>query len=221
MKRFHLVLAALLMLAARLPAAPGDIAVFFGSFDPFHEGHLAVVRGALPDLGVERVLVVPTPATRSRRHLASLSDRLAMVRAAAYRYRELAPPDATIAKILRSGDSDWKAQVLGYLYRQLKAGGMVQEIMGMDRFHGILNDHMVPPAREPRMLVVVDRPGHPLDLDLMRKTDVAPGKVLFLHPDVVDVDSDRLREDIKSGSDVFGRLPMVVRKLVEARKLYR
>lgn len=221
MKRISFVLAALLALAARLPAAPGDIAVFFGSFDPFHEGHVAVVRGALPDLGVSKVLVIPTPAHRSRRHRASLSDRLAMVRAAAYRYRDLAPPDATIAKILRSGDSDWKAQVMGYLYKQLQPGGLVQEIMGMDRFHEILRTGMVPPRREPRMLVVVDRPGHPLDVELMRKTEVAPGKALFLHPEVVDVDSSRLRRDIKEGNDVFGRLPVVVRKLIEARKLYR
>ena len=221
MKRISFVLVALLALAARLPAAPGDLAVFFGSFDPFHNGHLAVVRGALPDLGVDKVLVIPTPATRKRRHRASLSDRLAMVRAAAYRHRDLAPPDATIAQILRSGDDDWKPQILGYLYKQLRAGGMVQEIMGMDRFHDVLKKRMVPPRREPRMLVVVDRPGHPLDLELMRNTDVAPGKVLFLHPEVVDVDSSRLREDIRDGKDVFGRMPAVVRKLVEARKLYR
>jgi nicotinate (nicotinamide) nucleotide adenylyltransferase len=221
LKRFVYALVALLALAAQLPAAPGDIAVFFGSFDPFHNGHLAVVRGALPDLGVDRVLVIPTPASRKRRHKASLSDRLAMVRAAAYRHRDLAPPDATIAQILRSGDGDWKAQILGYLYKQLRPGGLVQEIMGMDRFHDVLRDGMVPPKQEPRMLVVVDRPGHPLDLDLMRKTDVAPGKILFLHPEVVDVDSTRLRKDIHEGNDVFGRMPVVVRKLIEARKLYR
>ena len=62
------------------------IGVFGGQFDPPHNGHLAVVRAARDQLGLDRVLVVPsarpphrpapqTPAeTRYRLALAAFAD---------------------------------------------------------------------------------------------------------------------------------------------------
>lgn len=221
MKRFWLAAVAAMISAAGLRAAPGDIAVYFGSFDPIHEGHMAVIQGALPDLGVDGVLVIPTPPSRKKRPVASLKDRLGMVRAAAFRTKGLTPPGAGIAAILREGGPEWRAKIFGYLYNLLPPGALVQEIVGMDEFDATLRAGMIPPAQEPRMLVVVDRPGYKLDVDLLRSKEVAPGKILFLHPEVKDVKSSRIRAAIRAGEDVFGKIPHVVRKYIESRRLYR
>lgn len=211
----------LVTLAVSASAAPGDVAVYFGSFDPFHEGHLAVVRGALPDLGVDRVLVIPTPDTRKKENHATYAERLGMVRAAAFRYKELQGPSSELVQHIREGGRDWKERVLGHLYKQLPPNALVQEIVGMDRFHAMLGADMIPPKREPRMIIVVDRPGHPVDTELLSRKRVAPGKILFLHPEVLDVQSSAVRAAVKAGKDIYGKVPNVVRKLIETWKLYR
>jgi len=213
------------LLLAALPAMagafPGDVAVFIGSFDPIHEGHMAVIRGALPDLGVDHVLVIPTPDTRRKNNHARLEDRLALVRAVAYRFKEVASPGPELAAILREGGREWRPKLLAKLYDRLPPSAVVQEIIGMDVFNDRLRRDLIPSAQEPRMMIVVDRPGYPIDTDLMSKRRMAPGKVLFLHPEVVDVQSADVRDAVARGMDIFGKVPNVVRKLIEARELYR
>ena len=36
------------------------IALYLGSFNPFHNGHLKVIRTALEDFGMDKVIIVPT-----------------------------------------------------------------------------------------------------------------------------------------------------------------
>lgn len=212
---------ALVALVAQARAVPGDLAVFFGSFDPLNEGHLAACLGARPDLGVETILVIPNPDKNAEKTEASFEDRLAMVRAMAYRYPEIESPDPEIVKVLKNAGPHWKKEVFGLLYQSLPLGAVVQEIVGMSHFHRALAEGTVPGPKEPRMLVVVDRPGYPLDVEKMTQKKIAPGKVLFLHPEVIDVDSARLRESIRKGEDIFGKVPAVIRKLIEQRNLYR
>jgi nicotinate-nucleotide adenylyltransferase len=52
-----------------------------GSFDPIHEGHVAAARAALRDLGLDRVLFLPTgrPPHKPERRFAPALARYAMV----------------------------------------------------------------------------------------------------------------------------------------------
>jgi nicotinate-nucleotide adenylyltransferase len=220
MFRFVFGLVFLFSFVASARAVPGDLAVYFGSFDPFHEGHLAACQGAMPDLGVDSVLVIPHPDRNVKPTVADFTSRLAMVRAAAFRYSTLDSPSPEVVQVLRRGEPQWKQEVLGLLYQELPVGAVVQEIVGMDYFHSMLEQGKIPGKGEPHMLVVVDRPGYPLNTRLIAEKKLPAGKVLFLHPEVIDVDSSRVRQDIRDGKDVFGRVPNVVRKLIEHLDLY-
>lgn len=70
-------------------SAPGPsliqsrVALFGGSFDPIHLGHVAVVDGLLADGGFDTVVVVPTAQQPLREaHRATATQRLEMVRRA-------------------------------------------------------------------------------------------------------------------------------------------
>lgn len=60
------------------------IGLFGGSFNPVHEGHVALVRAALTELGLKRVIIMPTknPPHKPGAFEFSDEDRLAMVRLA-------------------------------------------------------------------------------------------------------------------------------------------
>lgn len=59
------------------------VALIGGSFDPIHEGHLAMARAALEQLGVDEVWFIPSSSTPLKdRPLTSAAHRLAMVKLA-------------------------------------------------------------------------------------------------------------------------------------------
>src|SRR5258705_11552463 len=50
-----------------VPVRPGSIGILGGTFDPFHNGHLALARAARDRLGLERILVVPAAVPPHKR----------------------------------------------------------------------------------------------------------------------------------------------------------
>jgi nicotinic acid mononucleotide adenylyltransferase len=71
------------------------------------------------------------------------------------------------------------------------------------------------------MVIVVDRPGHPLDTDLVARSGVPAGKFLFLHPEVLDIQSEDVRARLTSGRGAAGRVPLMVRRYIREHGLYR
>ncbi|NIA22030.1 MAG: adenylyltransferase/cytidyltransferase family protein, partial [Anaerolineaceae bacterium] len=59
-------------------------ALFGGTFNPIHLGHLAIARAALDELGLEKLVLVPSarPPHKTARPLAPDEDRLEMCRLA-------------------------------------------------------------------------------------------------------------------------------------------
>lgn len=74
------------------------IALFGGTFDPIHNGHLAVARELAARLALDRVLIMPTfvPPHKIKTEMASAVDRLEMCRLACEPYPELAVSDVEI-----------------------------------------------------------------------------------------------------------------------------
>jgi nicotinate-nucleotide adenylyltransferase len=57
------------------------VAVYVGTFNPIHEGHMRVAQGAIKKLGFDEVVIVPTANPSHKTNVASLKDRSAMVKA--------------------------------------------------------------------------------------------------------------------------------------------
>jgi nicotinate-nucleotide adenylyltransferase len=142
---------------------PLRIGVFGGTFDPPHVGHLVTavnVRHAL-DLDVVILMVNNVPWQKvGSRSITPAEDRLAMVAAAVEDVPWLVAGDHEI----RAGGPSYTADTLATLATE-HPGAELFTIVGDDAAAGIRSweraDEVVARSR----LVVVDRPGVPVELD--------------------------------------------------------
>jgi nicotinate-nucleotide adenylyltransferase len=190
---------------------PG-LAVFGGTFDPVHLGHLIMAQEALVRLPVERVLFVPArrPAHKRSRALASMEDRLAMLRLAT---RGHAGFSVSRVEAERSGVS-FTADTLDVLARG--GAGSMYFLMGQDSLEEFAGWH--DPGRIARLarLAVVprgDRDLPPVKAELRRR-------VVFLHPPRVAISSSEIRRRIRRGIPVRYWIPDPVRDYIGRHGLY-
>jgi nicotinate-nucleotide adenylyltransferase len=100
-----------------------DVALFGGSFDPPHVGHVLAVQYALSTGPFDRVLVVPVLAHAFGKHLTAFEHRVAMTRLATANMigaevspveEHLGTPSRTLRTMqhLRQAHPDWKLRLL-------------------------------------------------------------------------------------------------------------
>ncbi|MEO0557319.1 MAG: nicotinate-nucleotide adenylyltransferase [Bacteroidota bacterium] len=191
------------------------LALFGGSFNPPHVGHLAVAEACADAGGLDTVLWMPAataPHKQDDPTLASAEDRLEMVRLAIQGNPRF---EASDLEIQRGGVSYTLATVRRLAGRY--PGEDLVVILGGDSLnyfpswrnpHGIL---------ELARLMVYRRPGSELANApdwVRRRTTVVDGIPLHLS-------STHIRNRIAQGQTVRYLIPEAVRQLVEAKGLYQ
>jgi nicotinate-nucleotide adenylyltransferase len=181
------------------------LGVFGGAFDPPHLGHLVVAQEARHQLGLDRLLVVPTGMPRHRDPPATPP----LLRYEMARTAFLDEPDTEVSaiEIDREGPS--------YTVDTLRA----LEAPGTDLFLVVGGDQYVELEawREPEAvralatIVVAARPG---SVD-----GIGDGDVVLTSP-LIDLSSSELRRRIREGQPVTHLIPSSVLELIGAERLY-
>jgi nicotinate-nucleotide adenylyltransferase len=142
---------------------PQRIGVFGGTFDPPHVGHLVTAVNVRHALGLDVVVLmvnnVPWQKVGSR-SITPAEDRLAMVAAAVEHVPGLIAGDHEI----RAGGPSFTADTLATLAAE-HPGADLFTIVGDDAAAGIRSWERADEVIARSRLVVVDRPGVPVDLD--------------------------------------------------------
>lgn len=142
---------------------PLRIGVFGGTFDPPHVGHLVTavnVCHAL-DLDVMFLMVANQPWQKlGTRSITPAADRLAMVEAAVESVPRLVAGDHEI----RAGGHSYTADTLAMLAEEYP-GAELFTVVGDDAAAGIRSWERSDEVIRRSRLVVVDRPGEPVQLD--------------------------------------------------------
>jgi nicotinate-nucleotide adenylyltransferase len=188
------------------------LAVFGGSFDPVHLGHLIMAQEALVRLPVRSVLFVPArrPAHKRSRALAPVRDRVAMLRLAIRSH-----PRFSISRmeVERAGVS-FTADTLETLARE--GAGALYFLMGQDSLEefGAWRD----PDRIARLarLAVVPRG----DRGLPRVRSTLRRRVLLLHSPRIGISSREIRRRIRRGLPVRYWIPDPVLDYIARHGLY-
>lgn len=188
------------------------IGVFGGTFDPPHIGHLVAAVDAQQVLDLDVVLLVVANVPWQKvggRAISSADDRLAMVHAAVADRPGLEVSDLEI----RRGGPSYTADTLGDL-RDAEPDAELFVILGRDAAAGFTTWERHDEVDRLAQLVVVDRPGPPVDLDpafTWTRVDIPE----------LEISSTELRERVASGRSIDYLTPPAVVTCISGRGLYR
>jgi nicotinate-nucleotide adenylyltransferase len=172
------------------------ISLFGGAFDPPHNGHVALLRGARERLGIADVLVVVAAAPGHKPVDTPAAERLELARAAFPGETVLLDEHARTVDMLRA-HPEWEGATF---------------LLGADEYAGF--DRWKEPDEVLRLarLAVGTRPGFMLPAH--------DDRVAFFPIEPMPISSTELRERLDRGEDVHELVPAAVWALIERDGLY-
>ncbi len=195
------------------------LALFGGTFDPPHLGHLALCHAALAALRPDRLLWVltPNPPHKRSRRITPLPHRLAMVELA------LQGEPFELSRVDIDRPPPHYAYETVRLLAEQNPGADLLYLMGSDS----LND--LPAWRRPADLLsalryfgVMRRPGETPDLPALEQ--VLPGltaKVRFIEAPPVNISASDIRARVHRGDAFEHLVPPAVAAYIREQRLYQ
>ena len=205
--------------------AAGGIALYGGSFNPIHNGHLIVARDVAERIGVSRVVLIPSaspPHKQGRTDLAPAHHRLEMVKLAI----EGEPLfTASEIEIQRSGPSYTIHTVESYR-ASLPPETPLYWIVGGDSLPELGTWFRARDLVDLCTIVTAVRPGYEqADLSPLQPT-LRPDQVRRLQENVlptsrIDIAARTIRARVREGRSIRYLVPEAVRTYIEINQLYR
>ena len=181
------------------------IGLFGGAFDPPHNGHVALLRNAKEQLGLERVVVVVAANPGHKSVELPAEVRLELARAA-FPGEEVVLDDHPRTIDAVRAHSEWEGAVF---------------LVGADEFAAF------PSWKEPDALLrlvrlgVGTRPGYPRQrLQAVLQRLEHPERVVFFDIEPLPIASRELRDRLDRGVDVHEFVPPAVWGVIEREGLY-
>ena len=205
--------------------APARIGILGGTFDPIHNGHLAIAEAARGCLGLDRVVFIPAGRpwlkARSLGRITDADHRLAMVRLAI----EGCPHfEASTMEVERPGLT-YTVDTLAEL--RAKDGGSSRGtemylILGMDSVRDLRRWHEPERLLEMCVVVAVSRP-HTDDISLSglkRDFSVAANRFVPLRGPMMSISATDVRHRVSKGRPIGDSVPLPVERYIRDHGLY-
>jgi len=197
------------------------IALFGGTFDPPHRGHLAIARAAADGFELESVLFAPVGLQPLKENLTatSFADRLAMVQLAC----EADPrfQASSVDAPRTDGTPNYTVGTLAALKSQMPEA-TIFNLVGADSFLSLRSWRDSQRLLELTEWIVVSRPGSPLnDLSGLRLTKEERGRIHLIETVHEEVSATDLRKRLDSGEDCSDLIPPQVDRYIRSHGLYR
>ena len=213
---------------------PLKTALFGGSFDPVHNGHMTVAGAVGEKLGVERVVFVPNYQNPLKRQPAgaSAAERLQMLRLAVAGTGGL---EVSAIETERRSPSR-TAQTLR-LWREREGNGFLWFVMGSELLASVTEWGDFEEIFEKTNIAVISRRGSPAraeppfairdrflydgeGMETVRFKHKSGSRLWFAGMDAPDISSTRIRELVKEGSEIGGLVPPAVADFIRQNRLY-
>jgi nicotinate-nucleotide adenylyltransferase len=185
---------------------PPILALYGGTFDPIHHGHLILARDAMERLGAERVIFIPAAISPHKLHLSPspAQARRAMVAAAIADEPRFELDDRELAREGPSFTIDTVEAIHGE-----RPGAKLLYLLGTDNLAALETWHRIDDLRRLVEFVVLER-----------STTGGTGEQASL-PRRLDISSTEIRDRIARGASIRYLVPESVRAIIESLPLYQ
>ena len=195
-------------------AEPPPLGIIGGSFDPIHNGHLALARVCLDGGAVARIVLVPAAQAPLRAAPAAAPEqRLAMCRLAAAANDRLEVSDLEVHR-RRAYTVDTLARLAG-----LHPGRRLAFIIGTDLLAELENWRDVPGILDRALILAVARGG-------CRQAKIPEwikrhrGELRHIVADTPAISSTQVRAALAGGESIAGLVPAAVAGYIRRHRLY-
>jgi nicotinate-nucleotide adenylyltransferase len=194
------------------------VLVFGGTFDPVHNGHLAIARQARAAAGAEAVWFVPAALAPLREPpVASPEERLELLVAAIDGETGLKVVDTAV----RSGGVSFTADTMDALRGEYPDLDLAV-LLGADAARTIGAWERADDLLRRERFVVVNRTGPPpLTASELGELGFSPQRTQLLSVESPDISASEVRRRCRRGEALEGLVPDEVALLIEAKGLYR
>lgn len=196
-------------------------AIYGGTFDPVHNGHIYLAERALEFLSLDKVIFVPagSPPLKTKKIVTDGKIRLDMIKKATASNVKF----ETSSFEIDNNDISYTYKTIQY-FKELEKETKWYFLVGTDclyEFHLWKNVNIILDSCQ---VVVFNRPGFQQEEILIKKAEVERKynhEILFLDVMDVDISSSNIRERAKSGENLSHLLAKPVVEIIEKYKLYR
>ena len=201
------------------------VALFGGTFDPIHRGHLALASAAASAFALDRVLFAPVgrQPLKAESPAATFADRLEMTRLAV---ASAADPSFAVSSVdapRPDAAPNYTVDTLAFLAREAPAATLFV-LAGADSFLTLRGWRSPDRLLELAEWIVVSRPEFLLSepqLAPLALTAAQRSRVHLLTTVHEDVSSTELRQRLHAGDPCPGLLPAAVADYIQTHRLYR
>jgi nicotinate-nucleotide adenylyltransferase len=182
------------------------IAIYGGTFDPVHHGHLILAREAIETLRLQKVIFVPAAISPFKKSapVASGEIRLSMLRAATKDEIGFAVDDCELRRPPPSYTIDTIEDV-----QRRERDAEVYCLIGEDNVAELAKWHRFAELEKIVRFVVLDRTGRPFNYsyEIIRRR--------------IDISATEIRNRVASGQSIRYFVPQAVEEIIRREKLYQ
>ena len=225
-----------------------NLALFGGTFDPIHRGHVVVACAAAAKFQLKQVRFVPAdiPPHKQKTPITSYYHRYAMVSLALAGQKELVPSLLEAPDLDRDGgrrQPNYSIETVRRVKKTLGKSDQLYFLIGMDAFKDIAKWHRPEELLGECDFIIAARPGYSLAdvasslpqklrpeaavTKLFRKTKmvgplVLPGATLHMLPETHEnISATQIRSALDRGGALKRLLPDAVAEYIHKERLYR
>ena len=182
------------------------IAIYGGTFDPVHHGHLILAREAIETLRLQKVIFVPAAVSPFKKSapVASGEIRLSMLRAATKDEIGFAVDDCELRRPPPSYTIDTIEDV-----QRRERDAEIYCLIGEDNVAELAKWHRFVELEKIVRFVVLDRTGGPANYsyEIIRRR--------------IDISATEIRNRVASGQSIRYFVPQAVEEIIRREKLYQ
>lgn len=193
-------------------------ALFGGSFDPIHNGHVMLANYIAAYGVVDEVCVMVSPQNPLKADKRITDDRLRLEMAQAALHR---------MKNVFVSDFEFSLPRPSFTFDTLNALGkafpdrLFIPLVGSDNWNNITKWYRAEEIIRDNGLIVYPRPGYPIDKEILAGKRELIEKVIFLtDAPVTEISSTYIRERLRRGDDLRGFIPESVAEFIKQHNIY-